>query len=70
MIEIEKDIPEGGIEDCDVVVEELERITIDCGPPGHGKTPGGRLRSLSLDICWDRGAREEKDRYSASVPLH
>ena len=65
-----KNIPEGGIEDGDVVGEELEWITIDRRPPGHSKTPGRRLRSFSLDIRWDRRAREEEDRDSAGIPLH
>lgn len=65
-----RDVPEGGIEDCDMIIEELERITINRRPSGHGKTPTGWLGSLGLDICWYRSTGEEKDRDSAGIPLH
>ena len=51
-VDEKQDVPEGGIKDCDVVSEELERITINRGPSGHSGTPSGRLRSLGIDICW------------------
>lgn len=51
-------------------MEECERITIDRRISGHSKTPGGWLRSPSLDICWYRRTREEKHRNSTGIPLH
>jgi len=69
-VDEERDIPESGIEDSDVVIEELERITIDRGPSGHSKTPSGWLGSLSRDVRWYRSAREEKDGDPAGIPLH
>lgn len=64
------DVPEGGIKDGDVIIEELERVTIDRWPPRHSKAPSGWLRGLSRDICRYRSTREEEDGDPAGIPLH
>jgi len=54
-------VPKGGIEDSDVVIEEFERVTINRGPSGHSKPPCRWLGSLSRDVRWYGSTREEEN---------
>ena len=69
-VTIGQDVPERGVEDRVVRVEELERVAVRGGVERHGFAPGVWERCAGRDVGRDILSGEEPHGYSAVNPLH